>query len=447
MEKTRWYKDKVFYQIWPRSFKDGNGDGMGDLLGVYEKLDYLKELGVDGIHLDGIRYKTIYADWGLYARQIMMNEYGMTLDQYNGAVVALCKDMGFSYSTASAGHYQYSSGSAYSGSTGAFANYVNGTTGTTTQQKGAQIAYKYRCDTVNNFVKLIDETIGDKAILSCATSPEITSTYGRATYGQNAETMAPYVAGFSDDGRGVDNAHLMEEAMVRAAALGKVISAHCEDGTQIKDSPEAEYKQIERDIALVRETGASYHVCHISAKESVELIRKAKAEGVDVTCETGPHYLVLDDNDLEESGSFKMNPPLRSECDRLALIEGIKDGTVDMLATDHAPHSAEEKSKGLSGSAFGIVGLETAFQVMYTNLVETGIITLEKLIDIMAVAPRERFGIPLGTDYTIWRLDSQVIVNPDEFISKGKATPFSGMPVKGECVATVYGGEIVYIKK
>ena len=196
----------------------------------------------------------------------------------------------------------------------------------------------------------------------------------------------------------------------------------------------------------MKETGCSYHVCHISTKESVDIIRKAKAEGVDITCETGPHYLVLDDNDLEESGSFKMNPPLRSEEDRLALIEGIKDGTIDMIATDHAPHSAEEKSKGLEGSAFGIVGIETAFQIMYTNLVKTGIITLDKLIEIMAINPRKRFNIPLGTDYTVWNLNSDVVIKSEDFLSKGKATPFENTPVKSECLLTVCNGKVVYKK-
>ena len=293
--------------------------------------------------------------------------------------------------------------------------------------------------------------------------------YASITVGQKGECLADLEGmsedcfAYSDDGRGVQSEELMRQAMLDAKRLGKTIVAHCEDnsllfGGYIHDGDyakehnhkgicsESEWKPIERDLRLVKETGCKYHVCHISAKESVELIRKAKAEGLDVTCETGPHYLVLDDNDLEESGSFKMNPPLRSEADRLALIEGIKDGTIDMLATDHAPHSAEEKSKGLAGSAFGIVGLETAFQIMYTNLVKTGVITLEKLIELLAVNPRKRFNIPLGTDYTVWRLDAESTVNPDEFLSKGKATPFAGMPVNGECVLTVCDGKVVYKK-
>ncbi len=277
------------------------------------------------------------------------------------------------------------------------------------------------------------------------------------------EEMASKAIAYSDDGRGVQSRALMKEAMLKAKKLNKIIVAHCEDnsllfGGYIHDGDyckahghkgicsESEWKPIERDLELVRETGCKYHICHISTKESVELIRKAKAEGLDVTCETGPHYLVLDDNDLEESGSFKMNPPLRSEADRLALIEGIKDGTIDMIATDHAPHSAEEKSKGLEGSAFGIVGIETSFQIMYTFLVKTGIITLERLIELLAINPRLRFNIPLATDYTVWDLEKDVLIDSADFISKGKATPFQNTPVKSECVLTVCDGKVVYRK-
>ncbi len=293
--------------------------------------------------------------------------------------------------------------------------------------------------------------------------------YASITVGQKGEelsdfsSMAKESIAFSDDGKGVQSAELMKKAMLEAKALGKMIVAHCEDnsllyGGYIHDGEyckehghkgicsESEWKPIERDLKLVEETGCSYHVCHISTKESVDLIRKAKAKGLDVTCETGPHYLVLDDKDLEESGSFKMNPPLRSEEDRLALIEGIKDGTIDMIATDHAPHSAEEKSKGLQGSAFGIVGIETAFQIMYTNFVKTGIITLEKLIDLMAINPRKRFNIPLGTDYTIWSLEASTVIKSEDFLSKGKATPFENTPVNSECMLTVCDGKVVYRK-
>ncbi len=266
---------------------------------------------------------------------------------------------------------------------------------------------------------------------------------------------------FSDDGKGVQSDDIMRQAMLKAKALDKIIAAHCEVNALLEGGyihkgeyasshghkgicSESEWKQIERDIALVRETGCKYHVCHISSKESVELIRKAKQEGLDITCETGPHYLVLTDKDLQEDGKFKMNPPLRSEEDRLALIEGIKDGTIDMIATDHAPHSAEEKSKGLAGSSFGIVGLETAFSVMYTNLVKPGIITLEKLIELMAVNPRKRFGIPFDNSLTVWNLNREYTVEPKDFLSKGKATPFEGSTLSGVCCLTICNNKPVY---
>ena len=277
------------------------------------------------------------------------------------------------------------------------------------------------------------------------------------------EGMAPDVIAFSDDGKGVQDDEMMRQAMLRAKALDKMIVAHCEvnsllRGGYIHDGEYAaqhghkgicsasEYEQIARDIRLVEETGCAYHVCHISTKESVELIRQAKRRGVDITCETGPHYLVMDDSDLQEDGRFKMNPPLRSKEDRLALVEGLKDGTIDMIATDHAPHSAEEKAKGLSGSAFGIVGIETAFPVLYTHLVLPGIITLEKLIELLAVNPRKRFGIPMGEDYTVWNLEKEFTVNPEQFLSKGRATPFAGWKLRGECALTVCNGRIVYKK-
>jgi dihydroorotase len=273
--------------------------------------------------------------------------------------------------------------------------------------------------------------------------------------------MATNVIAFSDDGRGVQSDDMMRQAMIRAKALGKMIVAHCEvnallRGGYIHDGEYAkthghkgicsasEYEQIARDLKLVEEIGCKYHVCHISTKESVELIRRAKARGVDVTCETGPHYLVMDDTFLQEDGRFKMNPPLRSEADRLALVEGIVDGTIDMIATDHAPHSAEEKGKGLAGSAFGVVGIETAFPIMYTYLVEPGIITLEKLIELLAENPRRRFGIPMGADYTVWDLNESFTVDPADFLSLGKATPFEGWAVEGKCIATVCDGKVVY---
>ena len=291
--------------------------------------------------------------------------------------------------------------------------------------------------------------------------------YGAITVGEKGEVladlegMAPNVIGFSDDGRGVQSDEMMREAMLRAKKLGKMIVAHCEvndllRGGYIHDGEyaklhghrgicsESEWAQIDRDLKLVEEIGVKYHVCHISTKESVDIIRKAKARGVDVTCETGPHYLVLTDMDLQEDGRFKMNPPLRSEEDRKALVEGIVDGTIDMIATDHAPHSAEEKGRGLEKSAFGIVGIEIAFQTMYTHLVKPGIITLEKLIDLMAIAPRKRFGIPMGEDYCVWDLSAEETVDPEAFLSKGKATPFAGRKLLGKCLLTVCDGNTVY---
>ncbi len=275
------------------------------------------------------------------------------------------------------------------------------------------------------------------------------------------ESLAGDCIAFSDDGKGIQSAQLMEQAMIKATALGKMIVAHCEDnsllfGGYIHDGEYAkkhnhkgicsksEWGPIARDLKLAKKTGCKYHVCHISCKESVELIRKAKAEGVDVTCETAPHYLILTDDNLQEDGRFKMNPPLRSQEDRRALIEGICDGTIDMIATDHAPHSEEEKSKGLADSAFGIVGIENAFALMHTHFVKTGIITLERLVELMAINPRKRFNIPFGNDYTVWNLEKEVTVNPNEFISKGKATPFKDCKVFGECILTVYNGKTVY---
>ena len=297
--------------------------------------------------------------------------------------------------------------------------------------------------------------------------------YGSITVGQKGEKlsdmegMAKDIIAFSDDGRGVQSDEMMREAMLKAKSLGKMIVAHCEvndllkggyihDGEYAKEHghrgicSESEWKQIERDLKLVEETGCSYHVCHISTKESVEIIRQAKAKGLDVTCETGPHYLILDDSDLQEHGRFKMNPPLRGKEDRLALIEGIKDGTIDMIATDHAPHSKEEKGRGLEKSLMGVVGIETAFPLMYTYFVETGIITLEKLIELMSINPRKRFGIGGGTDegqsadFTVVNLDEEYEINPGDFYSMGRATPFEGFRVKGRIVHTYIGGKEIF---
>ena len=291
--------------------------------------------------------------------------------------------------------------------------------------------------------------------------------YGAITVGQKGEQLADLsgMAGsciaFSDDGRGVQRDELMRQAMAEAKRLGKMIVAHCEvndllRGGYIHDGEyarahghrgicsESEWVQIARDLELVKEIGCAYHVCHISTKESVAIIRKAKAEGVNVTCETGPHYLILDDSFLREDGRFKMNPPLRGKEDREALVEGLLDGTIDMIATDHAPHSAEEKSKGLEKSAFGIVGIETAFPLLYTYLVKPGILSLERLVELLTVNPRTRFGIEGKGDFTVWDLEAVSRIDPSEFLSMGKSTPFTGWQVSGKCMATVCDGKIVY---
>ena len=291
--------------------------------------------------------------------------------------------------------------------------------------------------------------------------------YGAITVGEKGEelsdmeSMADKVYAFSDDGRGVQNVGMMREAMAKAKRLGKIIAAHCEDnsllfGGYIHDgeyakahghrgiSSESEYRQIERDLRLAEETGCAYHVCHISTKESVELIRQAKARGVDVTSETAPHYLVLCDEDMQEDGRFKMNPPLRSREDKQALIEGIKDGTIDMIATDHAPHSAEEKGRGLEKSLMGVVGLETAFPVLYTELVKKNIITLERLVELMSFKPKERFRIDTGCDFAVFGIDEPYKTDPNEFLSMGRATPFAGREVFGRCLLTVHSGKAVY---
>lgn len=300
--------------------------------------------------------------------------------------------------------------------------------------------------------------------------PFASITKGRQGKGETVDfnALKDIAVGFSDDGTGVQDDDVMLKAMTECEKAGKIISAHCEvnsllhggyihDGEYCKEHHHkgicsaSEYEQIERDCRLAKKTGVHYHVCHISTKESVDIIRKAKAGGVNVTCETGPHYLTMCDKDLEEDGRFKMNPPLRSEQDKQALLQGVLDGTIDVIATDHAPHSQEEKSKGLAGSAMGVVGLETAFGVLYTKLVKTGFIPLTKLIEMMSVKPRQIFDLPGGkiaegevADLSLLDLDKKWSVNPDEFLSMGRATPFEGWQLCGKNVLTVCKGEIVY---
>ena len=294
---------------------------------------------------------------------------------------------------------------------------------------------------------------------------------GAITVGENGKTladmegMAPFVCGYSDDGHGVQDPGVMREAMLRAKALGKTISAHCEvnsllvpggcvhDGQWARAngftgiSSASEWKMVERDLELVRETGCSYHVCHVSTKESVALVRCAKADGLPVSCETAPHYLVMTDDDLRDEGRFKMNPPVRSASDREALREGLADGTVDCVATDHAPHSAEEKGRGLRGSAFGIVGLETSFPILYTCLVEPGLLKFERLIDAMAVRPRTIFGLPqadMAADFVEIELGCRRVVDSSTFVSKGHSSPFDGREVHARIMRTVCGGRTVF---
>lgn len=316
-------------------------------------------------------------------------------------------------------------------------------------------------DSVKNITPQI-EAIKNTAVINV-------HPYASVTVGEKGEklsdieALAPYCAAFSDDGKGIQSESIMKEAMLRIKQTGRVLAAHCEDnsllhGGYIHDGEyakthshkgicsESEWRPIERDLRLAKDTGCRYHVCHISTAESVRLIRDAKADGVDVTCETGPHYLTLDDTCLKEDGRFKMNPPLRSPRDREALIEGLLDGTIDMIATDHAPHSAEEKSRGLKDSLMGVVGLETAFSVLYTNLVKPGIITLSRLIELMSINPRKRFSLPDTHDICVFDLNSEYTVNPSDFLSMGKSTPFAGNRLFGENLMTVCNGNAVWIR-
>ena len=290
--------------------------------------------------------------------------------------------------------------------------------------------------------------------------------YGAITIGEQGETladldiMASRVCGFSDDGRGVQNREMMKQAMLRAKALGKMIVAHCEDNSLLRGGyihdgeyakahghrgicSESEWGPIARDLELVAETGCAYHVCHISTKESVDILRQAKKDGLNVTCETGPHYLTMDDSMLQENGRFKMNPPIRSWEDRDALVEGLLDGTIDCIATDHAPHSAEEKAKGLEKSAMGVVGIETAFPILYTYLVKPGIVPMETVLKALTVNPAKRFGLPLD-GWSVWNLNENYIVDPADFVSMGKASPFTGWEVYGKNMMTVLNDKVVW---
>ena len=297
--------------------------------------------------------------------------------------------------------------------------------------------------------------------------------YGAITKGEQGmeladlDAMAPYVAAFSDDGKGVQDRDMMRRAMLEAKRLGKLIVAHCEDNSLLRGGyihdgayakahghrgicSESEWRQVERDIKLAAETGCQYHVCHVSTKESVELIRRAKAAGLKVSGETAPHYLLLCDEDLQEDGRFKMNPPLRGREDREALRQAVADGTIEVIATDHAPHTAEQKSRGLAGSAMGIVGLECAFPLLYTYLVKPGLLTLEQLVERMSMAPRRIFGLGGGlqagepADLTVFDLDAEYEIDPETFLSKGRATPFAGWRVAGRTLWTLVGGRTAY---
>ena len=317
-------------------------------------------------------------------------------------------------------------------------------------------------DSVEHLGVQLDIIRRDAAI---AVLPTGTITVGEAGLQlSDMEAMAGDVIGYSDDGRGVQSEAMMRAAMLRAAALSKPIIAHCEDNSLLRGGyihdgeyarahghrgicSESEWRQIERDLLLAEETGVAYHVCHVSTKESVDVIRAAKARGVNVTAETGPHYLILDDTHLEEDARFKMNPPLRSPRDREAMIKGVLDGTIDFIATDHAPHSEEEKSRGLEKSLMGVVGIETALPLMYTHFVKTGLMSMERLVEIMSSGPRRRFGITSDVGFTVFDLSEEYEIRPEEFLSKGRSTPFAGQRVYGRCLATVYGGEARYLDK
>lgn len=298
--------------------------------------------------------------------------------------------------------------------------------------------------------------------------------YGSLTVGERGlemadiSAMADAAVAYSDDGRGVQDEDMMRECMRAVAATGKLLAAHCEVDSLLKGGyihdgayarahghrgicSESEWREVERDIRLAEETGCAFHVCHVSTKESVRLVREARARGVNVTAETAPHYLLLTEEDLQEDGRFKMNPPLRARADRDALIEGLLDGTIGMIATDHAPHTPEEKSRGLEKSPMGVVGLECAFPVLFTGLVEKGVVTLEKLVELMSSAPAKRFGIPGGeievgkpANLAVFDIDTEHTIDSSEFASMGRATPFEGWRVRGKCLMTVCAGRTVW---
>lgn len=315
-------------------------------------------------------------------------------------------------------------------------------------------------DTVDHFRIQQDIILRDSQI---GIHPYASITLGQKGEGElvNFEALRGLTIGFSDDGRGIQDEALMREAMTRVASVDGIIVEHCEvnsllrggyihDGAYAQEHghrgicSESEWGEIARNIRLSEETGCRLHICHISTKESVQLIREAKARGAQVTCETAPHYLLMNDRMLQEEGKWKMNPPIRDVADQMALIAGIQDGTIDVIATDHAPHSEEEKSRGLEKSAFGIVGIETAFPLMYTYLVKTGIITMERLIELMSTRGREIMGLPMDESYATFDLDAEYTICPSEFVSMGKSTPFEGWKVWGKCIKTEYRGTTVF---
>lgn len=293
--------------------------------------------------------------------------------------------------------------------------------------------------------------------------PYATITLDRKGEGElvNIKELAPLVPGFSDDGCGVQSEDLMRRAMEQCAEAGSIIVEHCEVNSLLHNGyihagvyarthghrgicSESEWREVERNIRLSEETGCRLHICHISTKESVQLIREAKARGVKVTCETAPHYLLLNERCMGEDGCWKMNPPLRGVDDQMALLAGIQDGTIDVIATDHAPHTDEEKSRGLEHSAFGIVGIECAFPLMYTYLVRTGFITLDRLVELMSTRAREIMGLPIGTSWATFEVETPYEIDPRKFISKGHSTPFAGWQVYGRCTETIYKGKVVF---